>query len=145
MDKGCTAAFWEFMMTRDTIIYVSNPAGRDNSVPKALEAAGYQVARTCSPTQAIALLFVLHATAAVVLDQRATEHSSFDLALRLRAICPEVPIVLLCREHIDRLPSWVDACVNAGEPLERLTSVLRDLLNDRPPFEECRPSPPFDA
>ena len=132
-------------MTRDTIIYVSNQTTRDTSVLRELENAGYQVARTSSATQAIALLFVLHATAAVVLDQRATEHNSFDLALRLRAICPEVPIVLLCREPLDRLPSWVDACVNAGEPLESLISTLRDLLNERPPIQACHPSPSFDA
>jgi DNA-binding NtrC family response regulator len=131
------------MMTRDTIIYVSDTATGDNSVLDELEDGGYQVARTSSSTQAIALLFVLHATAAVVLDQRATEYSSFDLALRLRAICPEVPIVLLCREHIEHMPSWVDACVNTREPLHKLTSTLRDILNDRPPFEDCRPSPSF--
>jgi len=129
------------MMTRDTIIYVSDPTTGDESVLDALEGAGYQVAKTNTATQAIALLFVLHATAAVVLDQRATAYNSFDLALRLRAICPEVPIVLLCREHMDRLPSWVDAFVQAGEPLGKLTSVLRDLLNGRPSFEDCQPSP----
>ena len=128
-------------MTRDTVIYVSDPASKDDSVLEALEDAGYQVARTRSCTQAIALLFVLHySTAAVVLDQRATKYSSFDLALRLRAICAEVPIVLFCRERIERVPSWVDACVNAGEPLDKLTCVLRDILKDRP-FEDCRPSP----
>ena len=127
-------------MTRDTVIYVSDPVTRDNLVLDALEEAGYQVARATTSTQAVALLFVLHSTAAVVLDQRATEYGSFDLALRLRAICAEVPIVLLCRDRIESVPSWVDACVNAGEPLEKLICALRDITNDRP-FEDCRPSP----
>src|SRR5260221_274262 len=63
-------------MTRDTVIYVSDPASKDDSVLEALEDAGYEVARTRSCTQAIALLFVLHySTAALLLDHWATKDS----------------------------------------------------------------------
>src|SRR5258708_34406710 len=69
----------EFMMTRDTIIYVSDPTTGDESVLDALEGAGYQGAKTTTATQSIALLFVLHATAAGVLDHRLPASHSFHL------------------------------------------------------------------
>ena len=124
-------------MKRDTIFYIPDQvpsnipdqAPNSNSVLAALEATGYQVVSVNSPTQAMALLFVMHTAAAVVLDQRAREQASFDQARSLRAVRRDVPIILLSREPIDCLPSWVDACVSAREPLEKLTSTLRMMLN----------------
>ncbi len=115
-------------MWHDTILYISDQATSSNSVLAALEATGLDVVSVNRPTQAIALLFVMHSAAAVVLDQRKGEDTSSDLIRNLRSICPELSIVLLCRDQIAPLPSGVDACVSTGQPLEILTCAVRHLL-----------------
>ena len=114
-------------MTRETILYISNQATCSDSVSVALEAAGYEVVRTKSTMQAIALLFILHPVAAAVLHSQEGEQSS-DVAQSLRAVRTDVPIVVLCRDPIDRLPPCVNACVTTREPLANLASLLRSLL-----------------
>src|SRR6266404_7710773 len=105
-------------MTLKTILYISNKGADGNSELAALKATGYQVVCTNDSTRAVALLFIMHSVAAVVLNQLAGEQTSFELAQDLRAIRPEVPIVLLCRDECDRVPSCFDACLNTGLSLE---------------------------
>ena len=115
-------------MMSDTILYVSDHAV-SASVLAAIKPVGYDVVSTDRVHQALALLFVMHSAAAVVLDLRSKEEIGFEFARELRAIHSGIPILLRCCEHIDRLPSWVDAYVSVSEPLERITSLLRRLLN----------------
>jgi DNA-binding NtrC family response regulator len=114
-------------MTRETILYIPNQATCSDSVSVALEAAGYEVVSTNSTMQAIALLFIMHPVAAAVLHSQEGEPTRLDVATSLRAVRPDVPIVVLCRDPIDRLPPCVDACVSTREPLANLTSVLKSL------------------
>ncbi|HEY1936858.1 MAG TPA: Orn/Lys/Arg decarboxylase N-terminal domain-containing protein [Candidatus Angelobacter sp.] len=113
------------------ILYVADGIAASKSVLDAIEATGYDVVSTDSSNQAFALLFIMHSAAAVVLDLQATEHSSFDFARKLRAIQPDVPIVLRCCEHIGPLPLWVGGYLNIGDPLEKLTSILQMILDDQ--------------
>ena len=113
------------------ILYVFDGVAACKSVLDAIDAAGYDVVSTNSSNQAFALLFIMHSAAAVVLDLQATEQSSFDFAQKLRAIQPDVPIVLRCCEHIGLLPSWVDGYLSARDPLEKLTSTLQMILDDQ--------------
>jgi response regulator RpfG family c-di-GMP phosphodiesterase len=113
------------------ILHVSDGVAASKPVLDAIEAAGYDVVSTDSSNQAFALLFIMHSAAAVVLDLQATEQSSFDFARKLRAIQPDVPIVLRCCEHIGPLPSWVDGYLKIGDPLEKLTSTLQMILDDQ--------------
>jgi len=99
----------------------------------ALKATGYDVVSTDSSTQAIALAFVIHSVAAIVLGQHSIEQPSFDLAHSLRALCPDIPISLLCADRIDCLPSDIDLCVNTRRPLENITSDLLRLLAEKSP------------
>ena len=115
-------------MTCETILYISNWTTCGDPVSVALEAAGYEVVSTKSTMQAIALLFILHPVAAAVLYSKEGKQASFNVARSLRAVRPDVPIVLLCRDQIDRLPPCVDACVSTGQPLANLTSGLKSLL-----------------
>jgi DNA-binding NtrC family response regulator len=115
-------------MTRETILYISDQATSSDPALAALSAAGYEVVNTKSAMQAIALLFILHPVAGVVLYSRAGEQTICDVARSLKAVRPDVSIVLLCRDQIDRLPSCVDACVSTGQPLANLTSGLKSLL-----------------
>ena len=121
-------------MARETILYIFDSGKDSNAAFAALRAAGYEVVSTSSVMQAIALLFLLHPIAAVVLDHRAPELTSFDVAQSLKAVRPDVPIILLCLDQIDRLPPSVDACVGARQPLARLTSELRSLLTAKRPL-----------
>jgi CheY-like chemotaxis protein len=115
-------------MAADTILYISDHGPRSSSILAALEATGYDVVSTDSSTQSVALLFVMHSVSATVLDQHSIEQSSFNLVRSLRTLRPDVPIVLICADRIDRLPAAVDYCVNAGQPLENVTSDLQRIL-----------------
>lgn len=111
-------------MAHETILYISDQAAGSDPTLAALKATGYEVVSTDSSIQAIALLFIMHSPAGIVLHDRAEEQSSFDVARSLRALRPDVPIVLLCGDRTDRLPPYVDACVNTKQPLEKLTSAV---------------------
>jgi|GraSoi2013_115cm_1033766.scaffolds.fasta_scaffold00209_5 DNA-binding NtrC family response regulator len=123
-------------MTGDTILYIYDQAARSDSVLAALDATGYDVVSTNSSNQAMALFLVMHSAAAVVLDLWAREQTTLDFARRLRAIHSRVPIVLRCCEHIDLLPSWVDAYVSPGDPLEKLTAILQRMLDADPAIHD---------
>jgi CheY-like chemotaxis protein len=125
-------------MASETILYIFDSVRDSNAAFVALRSAGYDVVSTNSAMQAIALLFLLHPIAAVVLDHRAPEVTSFDVARSLKAVRPDVPIVLLCRGQFDRLPPSIDACVSAGQPLTKLISELRRLLTAKPLPSEQR-------
>lgn len=116
-------------MAGNIILYVSESGPHTSSISAALEATGYDVVSTENAMQAIALVYVMHSVAAVVLDQYAIEEASSDLTHSLRAICPCVPIILLCADRIDRLPSGVDYCVNAEQTIENIISELHRLLD----------------
>ena len=116
------------MTDHKTILYISNRANRSNSVLAALKESGCEVVSTNSPTEGVALLYIMHSVAAVVLDNRAREQASFDVAQSLREIRPNVPVMLLCGDQIDSSPSWTDRCVST----DKLTSALQHLLTAEP-------------
>lgn len=116
------------MMDHKTILYISERANRGHSVLAALEATGCEVVSTNSPSEGLALLYVLHTVDAVVLDNRSKEQANFDVAQSLREIRPNVPLMLQCSDQIDNLPSWTDGCVST----DKLASALQDLLTAEP-------------
>ena len=115
-------------MSLDTILYIHDKAISSDSVLDALKITHYEVVSADSSSQGIALLFLLRSVAAVVLHDQSGERSGADVARTLRAIRPDVPIMLLCRNRIDRFPSFVDVCVSLAQPLEMVTSAIRRLL-----------------
>jgi len=120
-------------MKHDTILFISTQKICDNSLVAAIKATGYRVVSTTS-TQAMALLFIMHCTAVVLLDRAASENTSFEVAQDLRAMCHDVPIILLSATPISSLPPHMDACVSTARPIASLTSaVLRALalISDR--------------
>jgi DNA-binding NtrC family response regulator len=112
------------MMEHNTILYISCPANSSNSALATFKETGYEVVSTTSPTQGVALLYVMHSVAAVVLDNRVRQQADFDVAQSLREIRPNVPVMLLCGDQIDSSPSWRDSCVSTT----KLTSTLQHLL-----------------
>ena len=112
------------MMEQNTILHISDRANSSNSVLAAFKETGYEVVSTNSPTQGVALLYLMHSVAAVVLDNRVRQQADFDVAQSLRQIRPNVPAVLLCGDQIDSSPSWTDRCVSTT----KLTSTLQHLL-----------------
>jgi DNA-binding response OmpR family regulator len=118
----------ENTMAGETILYLSDRAATSNSVLTVLEANGYGVVSANSSTQATALLLVVDAVAAIVLNHQPGKETSFDVARNLRAIRPDVLIILLSRDRIERLPPCIDACVRTGQGPEKLASAMRCLL-----------------
>ena len=115
-------------MTRETILYISDHAASSDSVIVELEATGYEVVSTDSSTHGIALLYIMHSVAAVVLHHWTEDRTCFKLAQSVRAIRPGVPIILLSRDPIDCLPPGVDACVVTEQPPEKVASTVHSLL-----------------
>jgi CheY-like chemotaxis protein len=115
-------------MADQTILYISEPTANSNSVSAALKATGYEVVNTSSANQGIALLYLLHSVAGVVLNRLARDQKTDDVARSLRAIRPDVPIVLVCSDQIKRLPSFVDGCVDTKQPLEKFIAAVRCLF-----------------
>jgi hypothetical protein len=122
----------ENKMERETILYISDPNRSDpttcsDGISTALNAAGYEVVIS-NTTEAIAMLYILHSIAAVVLQAR--EQAGFNVR-SIRAICPDVPIVFLCGDQIDHLPSQVDAFVSPAQQFAGLAVVVRRLVSGR--------------
>ena len=114
-------------MKHDTILFISTQKISSNSVLTAVKATGYRIVST-SATQAVALLFIMHCAAVVLMERAGSEKTGFDLARNLRAICHDVPIILLSPKPISPLPSHIDACISTASPVTNLTSaVLRAL------------------
>ncbi len=67
------------MIGYNIILYISDGASGSNSVLAALEEKGYEVVSTNRPTEGVALLYVMHSAAAVVVDKDASEQAGFDL------------------------------------------------------------------
>jgi DNA-binding NtrC family response regulator len=91
------------MMEHNTILYISDRANSSYSVFAALKETGCEVVSTNSPTQGVALLYIMRTAVAVVLD-RAREQASFDLAQSLSQLRPDVPIMLLSATRLRAHP-----------------------------------------
>jgi CheY-like chemotaxis protein len=111
------------------ILYLFDKSSENLPVEDALRATGYEIVSASNATHAIALLFLIRSVAAVVLDDEVRQHARLDVARRIRAVCPQVPIILLSPYEME-LPPGIDACVSAGQSPENVTSAIRHLLND---------------
>jgi DNA-binding NtrC family response regulator len=111
-----------------TILHISDRADSSHSALADLKEIGCEVVSANSPTEGVALLYIMHSVAAVVLDNRAKEQASFDLSQTLRQIRPDVPIMLLCSDQVDNASSWTDRCLST----DKLTSALKHLLSAEP-------------
>src|ERR1700756_4663301 len=103
------------MKEQITILYISGRADSSHLGLDNLKEIGCEVVSADSPTKGVALLYIMHSVAAVVLDNRAKEQASFDLSQSLRQIRPDVPIMLLCSDQIDNTPSPTGGCLNTDE------------------------------
>jgi DNA-binding NarL/FixJ family response regulator len=112
----------------ETILYISDHATSSDSVAVELKGKGYEVVDTDSPSHGAALLHIMHSVAAVVLNCQPGDRTWFELAKTLRAIRPDVPIILLSRDPILHLPPWVDACVGTAPEPEKVSSAVHNLL-----------------
>jgi len=115
-------------MTTDRILYIAEPGSIFNPLVGALRSVGYDVVITSSPSQAVALLFLMSWAAGVLISHESKEHAGFYLAHTLRAMCPHVPIIFLCNGAVTLLPSADESCL-PGEPKEKLIDTVQRLLN----------------
>jgi DNA-binding NtrC family response regulator len=112
------------MMNESTILYISDRPNHGNSVLDLLKETGYEVVSTNSPTEGVALLYIMQSVIAVVLDSGVEEQASFKLAQSLRKIRPNVPVMLPCGDQIGSSPLSTEKCVRS----EELPSALQRLL-----------------
>jgi DNA-binding NtrC family response regulator len=112
------------MKEQITILYISDRDDSRHSALAGLKEIGCEVVSANSPTEGVALLYIMHSVAAVVLDNRTKEQASFDLSQSLRHIRPDVPIMLLCSDQIDNAPSRTDRCVSTDTLISALTHLL---------------------
>jgi|HubBroStandDraft_4_1064222.scaffolds.fasta_scaffold451976_3 DNA-binding NtrC family response regulator len=112
------------MTEHDAILYMSDQANCNNSVLAALKETGCEVVSTNSSTVGIAMFYVMHSVAAVVLDKGTTEQAGFDVAQSLRQIRPNVPVIELCCDQTDCSPSSTSKCVSSDKLPSALQSVL---------------------
>ena len=80
-------------MERETVLYIFDQPTCCKPISDTLNAAGFEVVATNRFTQAVALLYILHSVDAVVLQVR--EQAAASDVRSVRAMCPDVPIVLL--------------------------------------------------
>ena len=117
-------------MSIGTVLYISDKTKTvpGDPVTRALRNAGYEVVSADSSSEGVALLFLMHSVAAVVLHDQLGERSGVDLARTLRSIRPKVAIILLSPKQIDCLPPCVDASVSLSQPFDVVTSTVRRLV-----------------
>jgi DNA-binding NtrC family response regulator len=113
------------MEHRRTVLYIFDRSNRNNSVLAAIKETGCEVVSTDSPTQGVALLYILGQVSAVVLDSQARKHANFDVAESLRKIHPDAPVILRCYNQTHSSLSLTESCVSTDE----LPAVLQHLLN----------------
>jgi DNA-binding NtrC family response regulator len=111
------------------ILYLSDQPASGDLALAALEAAGYEVVSTNSSKQAMALLFIMHSVAVVVLHQK---QARLDVARSLHSIHSDVPIVLWSGDPTVPLPSFVDGFVSATQPPGELVTEVNRVLNADP-------------
>jgi DNA-binding NtrC family response regulator len=112
------------MMDHGTILYISDATKGKGAVCAAIKETGCDVLSANSPTEGVAMLYIMRTCAAVVIDDRAREEANFDLAQSLRKIDPGVPVLELCSEHVDSSSARADACVST----DKLASAIQQLL-----------------
>src|SRR6202035_3363487 len=93
------------IMEYNTILYIGYEENSGKSAIDELREKGYEVVSTDSPTEAVALLYVMRSVAAVVLGNEVREEAAFDLAYSLRQIRPNIPVIMMCGDQINGLPS----------------------------------------
>jgi hypothetical protein len=116
-------------MMEKTILYLSGERSSTCLVTKALETTGSRVVSGNSSSQGMALLFLIKSVAAVVIDDEVRKTGDFDVACSMRAIRPQLVIILRSGSEVETLPKCFDACVNAEQPFEDITSSVGYLLN----------------
>ncbi len=82
------------MIEQKTILYISDGENNSNWVVAAIKLTGCEVINTNSPSEGVALLYIMGHVDAVVLDSRVRKHASFDVAQSLRRIRPDIPVML---------------------------------------------------
>jgi CheY-like chemotaxis protein len=125
-------------MSISAVLYIPDKTVPEDPVTGALRNAGYEVVSADSSSEGVALLFLMHSVAAVVMHDQLGERSGVDLARTLRSIRPEVAIILLSLNPIDSLPPYVDVPVSLSQPFDMVTSTVPGLLAAIAALRVCR-------
>ena len=128
-------------MTNQRVLYIAAQGSVSDPLVAGLRFIGYDVVITSSPSQAVALLFLMYSAAGVVLSREVNEHAGFDVAQSVRTLCPQIPIILLCDGAVEAIPA-AGSCLGTGEPLEKLVETVRRALGANEVGDgRCRTAP----
>src|SRR5579862_2172047 len=98
------------MNHRRTVLYIFDRSNHNTSVLAAITTIGFDVLSTDSPTEGVALLYIMRQVNAVVLESEVIRRATFDVCGSLRAIRPEIPVVLNCGDPSHTSPSLTNDC-----------------------------------
>jgi CheY-like chemotaxis protein len=119
----------KIMNTFPTILYVEHIAPRRLRLAEDLEKAGFLV-RTAGCALAALELITRHAFDVMILDYELPDMTGAQLAQEIRALEPEVQILLLSTRS--RVPAgelvYVDFHAVKGLPLDALIEIVKNLL-----------------
>ena len=98
-----------------------------------LERRGYTVLTATSPRQGLQIVAVCR-IAAVIVDYHMPEMNGHEVALEVKRLRPQVPIIMVSSD--DEIPEYVlnvvDAFVSKYEARSRLLPVLTRICGERP-------------
>ena len=113
------------MTSKRTILYVADDKAFHNAASGRLRAEGYEVVRTGSTRQAIALLFLNRKIEAVVIQPDGDGPADLKSARVLRSIRLDIPVILISGGAAK--PGFAD--MRVGEDAEELLAALRLTLD----------------
>jgi CheY-like chemotaxis protein len=115
-----------------TVLYVDDNTKSKRLLGSVLRDCRFEVITTADPTEAIENVRKLRCDV-VLIDYQIPVMSGPELAQKMKAIHPEVPIVMLsgCAALPDRELLWVDAHFGSGTSLHDLLLALRTLTWSR--------------
>ncbi len=116
-------------MERETVLYISDQRTCSEGISSTLNAAGFDVVATNKFSQAVALLYILRSVDVVVLQAR--KQATLDVR-SVRAMCPDVPIVILGRSQRYLLPPGADIYINAAQGLTTLATAIQHIVTSKP-------------
>jgi CheY-like chemotaxis protein len=115
-----------------TVLYVDDNTKSRTLLGSVLRDCGFEVITTADPAEAIGKFRELRFDA-VLVDYQMPVVSGPELALKMKAIHPDVPVVMLsgCAVLPDLELLWVDAHFGSGTSLDDLLLTLRTLSCSR--------------
>ena|SRR5579863_1251234 len=136
LDRGI---FMSNHLTRKTILCIDDDDGILGYERALLERRGFEVVTAVSARHGLQIAAAC-ALAAVIVDYHLAEMNGHEVAIEIKRICPQVPIVMVSND--DQIPEHalnvVDAFVSKNETPSRLLPVITGICGETYGYPEAR-------